>query len=302
MKNSLIVNAPDYKPKFEVEVRSLTSASAEQRANFEEVKTQSNRETQSFTVSFVKKVRIARTQFDFVCAGSGILVCHGRYFAMLTAYHVAKELAGAPIGIVFSEKVSSFHLKPNEYCIVPVGIPSGADSDGPDLALIWILVPDKLGTIKANKIFYRLSDRDFEEWADKPLKEMLWWITGAPAEMAGQEDHVGGAVLRASHFAGEATWERFLNREDFEYVELNIHAGNNGYPADYEGVSGGGIWLAPIEETKVGFKHHPIVLAGVAYYQKLGANGNTVIIGHGPQSIYKKAAAVLADLKSHPPM
>jgi len=84
--------------------------------------------------------------------------------------------------------------------------------------------------------------------------------------------------------------ESHESRDEFDFVRLRVTAGDYGFPKNYGGVSGGGIWLLPITmDPDVGpssINFDAPFFAGVAFHQS-GLTGRIrVITGHGPNSIY----------------
>jgi hypothetical protein len=293
-----------------VEVRQVSNLSPEVIAKIEKEKKVAHREAQDFTVSFVLIDQEASKHVKRLVirsSGSGTLVFAGNRFGILTAYHVAKRFPGVQLGMVITDRDTTFHLERDDFVVIPIGLPHSEEHPelGPDLAVIWILNPDRLATIQSKKSFYRLTDRSFDEWNDPPLKshlkELFWWVLGAPDEFASyvKPHDVRGEVLAATHFSGEATFCEILERAAFDFIEVEITAGSHNYPSDYGGVSGGGIWLTPMEQVTddpLSVKHMSVVLAGVPFCQ--GPPGATRrIFGHGPKSIHDLATAALLAAK-----
>jgi hypothetical protein len=101
----------------------------------------------------------------------------------------------------------------------------------------------------------------------------------------------GGPGLSAAHFIGESTLKSLRKRDGFDYVKLELIAGEYTFPTDYRGFSGGGIWLVPFTidpdrgTSTVG--HMGPFLVGVAFHQSDLNGAQRVITGHGPFSVHR---------------
>ena len=252
------------------------------------------RQINDFTVSFVSRQRPL---------GSGTLVRAGDRHAILTAFHVAKVLQerDEPVGVIVSDRDHQLFIEPLGFDFISVGEPANRKHPelGPDLAVLRILDLPRLAILTSKKSFYRLDGRSFNEWKNRPIEQMPWWIAGAPAELARSIGEIDTAkhILAATHFHAEATLVAMEERQGFDFAELQVTAGSHSFPSDYGGVSGGGIWLAPLQmDPDIGptsITPASPLLAGVAFYQGALQNGHRAIIGHGPQSVYERAATAL---------
>ena len=258
-------------------------------------KEEATREIADFTVSFVSRQRVL---------GSGTLVTTHGHSGVLTAFHVAEELKnrGEKFGMIISEEIRQYLWEMDWVEIVPVGTPSDPMRPdlGPDLAFIRLLEPQKLGTLRSKKSFYRLDGRSFDTWEKYPLKEMSWWIAGSPAEFSTSagEPNTAQHILSASHFLAEAAFQSKTDRGQFDFVDLEVFAGAESFPADYGGVSGGGIWLVPLrferDEDPSTIVREPSFLTGTAFYQGPEDDQKRNIVGHGPTSLYTVVPSALA--------
>lgn len=253
------------------------------------------REVSDFTVSFVSRQQTL---------GSGTLVTAHGHPGVLTAFHVAEELQarGEAFGINVSEQVHQFIWELDWVEIIPIGKPSDRRRPelGPDLAFLRLLEPQRLGTLRSKKSFYRLDGRSFDQWRKYPFQHMPWWIAGSPAEFSTSIGEPGTAqhILSASHFHAEATFESLEERGDFDFVRLEVTAGAHSFPANYGGVSGGGIWLTPLaldpDTGPTTIRKEPPFLVGTAFVQSAEDGHKRHIIGHGPKSLYSIVPQVLA--------
>jgi len=256
-----------------------------------QIKEAGTREMANYTVSLILRQRLI---------GSGTLIRVGDKHGILTAAHVAAivENADQAIGINVADHPHGFFIPTQCLEHIVVGATPRLDSpDGPDLSILRILDLNRLATIKSKKSFYPLDRPKLVGfWNTLPISEMLWHLVGAPDErstsegMFGTQDH----ILGIKHFLGEATFKERRIRGEFDFVTLELLAGQYSFPSDYGGVSGGGIWLLPLTmNPDVGVStmtYDAPILAGVPFYQREIVNREREIICHGPESIYIHAA------------
>ncbi|HZM01623.1 MAG TPA: hypothetical protein VFC44_01250 [Candidatus Saccharimonadales bacterium] len=247
--------------------------------------------------------------------GSGTLVSLGNVCGILTAHHVsdlALKVKGGDadaLTLVFAEHVHRFeiplHGDPFKrlYEEVVVGaFHQSHESQGPDLAFIHLFDPDKLSVLKSKKLFYPLEHAKLNTMRDLRYQQMPWWIWGAPAERISTEHpSQGGEFLaRVQHFCGQVTFLDEMCSNSFDYVRLKINTGQDRFPADCKGMSGGGVWLTPPNGNRDGglalLEFKAPILTGVAFYQSEDQNQSRIITCHGPASIYE---ALLQAIQRH---
>jgi hypothetical protein len=122
---------------------------------------------------------------------------------------------------------------------------------------------------------------------------MLWCLSGSPFENVKilPPPLSGGRLKQFNSFICEAIFHSREERESFDYIKLKVPSGVEGYPKNYEGVSGGGIWLVPFtaEDTtnRDSLRTEIPILAGEI-------DGQTkMITGHGFGSIYSRLRETL---------
>jgi hypothetical protein len=237
--------------------------------------------------------------------GSGTLVCVDDVYAILSAHHVV-ELLDQPevthLGINIAAHPHSFFVPAKRLQHIIIGSCTAGENEelGPDLSLIRLLDPDSIATIKSKKSFYRIDKPGRDRfWLELPIAHMPWYLVGAPAERSSKQGEFGtpSHILTAVHFHGEATFKSRVSREDFDFVTLQLIAGEHSYPADYRGVSGGGVWVLPLtmdpDKGASTLSYDPPILAGVAFYQTELRSDERQIICHGPESIALRARDAL---------
>jgi hypothetical protein len=128
---------------------------------------------------------------------------------------------------------------------------------------------------------------------------MRWWISGAPNEkldiQAGSSR--GEPVTCISHLSMQAEFVAEQFSAPFDYVRIRIAAGQNSFPLNYQGVSGGGVWIIPVTiDPKIGVSSKEFaspILAGVAFYQSEIQDASRVITLHGPRSVWQTVSKVV---------
>jgi hypothetical protein len=209
----------------------------------------------------------------------------GKHY-LLTAAHVWRELRGDRFALALE---AEHPLIPIYKDLVEPTVfePTGQPEWGPDLALIKLPDIDS-ANIRRVKAFYNLDKRKPE--SDKPVgyDKGLWGVIGVPAELStfGEDE----AELKIRLFASVV--ESAHKRGDFDYVDLGFyHQGRSDLPHSYGGLSGSGLWQAPITKSDSGVVswNGEARLEGVAFYQKFSNENEGVIRCHGRTSIYEGA-------------
>ena len=163
------------------------------------IKDAGSREMANYTVSLILKQRLI---------GSGTLVRVADNYGILTAAHVAKVLENADqsIGVNIAEHAHGFFIP--KQCLEHIVVGASKtldDANGPDLSILRILDLNDLSTIKSKKSFYPLERPNLGEfWQELPIREMLWYLVGAPAERStsegtfGTRNHILGGNTRSA--------------------------------------------------------------------------------------------------------
>jgi hypothetical protein len=134
---------------------------------------------------------------------------------------------------------------------------------------------------------------------ENPLDNLAWAVTGCPSTYGTEETLKGDNVLLSlPSFTGHATFQGQRKDAKFDYLDLTMPCDGTKFPANFEGLSGGGLWA--ITFKKVSDEPEPKciaalppVLAGIAYYQSEPHDNCRVITGHGFESIYGTLREVL---------
>jgi hypothetical protein len=253
----------------------------------------SNREISHYTVIFV-------VDNKWVSSGTFVNACG--YDGILTAQHVAKPvLESSEIGLCIAEFEHRVELKADNCEHVIIGANNLENEFGPDLSFIIIRDPKLLATLKSLKSFYHLDNKDLS-YFESPLEKMAWSVAGSPDEgkmLVGQTP-AGGPIMRLQNFVGLA---RFLSRSktnEFDFLKLEMPCTDGNYPANYQGMSGGGIWLVPFSiegNDESSIRYEAPVLGGVSFFQSEPKGTVRVITGHGHESIYHNLRKALFEKK-----
>lgn len=210
---------------------------------------------------------------------------------LLTAAHVWRELRGERFAL--SLEADRFLVPIYKNLVEPTVLgPAGPPEWGPDLALIKL--PDIVAAdIRQVKAFYNLDKRTPKPGKQAAYDEGLWAVIGAPAEQSifGESE----AVLKISIFASVVV--SACQRAGFDYVDLGFyHQGRSDLPRSYGGLSGSGLWRAPITRPVSGAVSWTgeARLEGVAFYQKFTGEKEGVIRCHGRTSVYEQALRCVA--------
>jgi hypothetical protein len=235
--------------------------------------------------------------FNNVLRGSGTLIDAWGTLGILTAHHVAIKLDRDPFCHVCSPIADSPHRFeiPRE-CIehIPLGIPNPeAEADGPDLSFLKLSGEGIISALKSRKSFYRVSGKTFDQFRAMDLAKLFWWILGAPAEISRPMTSVyDEGALMAKHLIAQAGYMSLTDRGDLDILRLILKAGDDPFPINYGGVSGGGAWVSALtsegpDADPSTIELTPCHLAGVVFYQgDLDAdNRSREILANGPRTL-----------------
>lgn len=226
--------------------------------------------------------------------GSGVFANTCGHYGIVTAYHVAEAVMRQPeFAMSIAQRPHSLWLRSEHFEHVEIGHLSNNPNPekGPDLSFIIIREKNLLAILHSLKSFCFLDTQKLD-YFNCPLERLLWAVAGSPFEAKktlNADPRQGVPLVSVPSFIGEA---RFLSREErdpFDYVAVRVQTGGN-YPSNYEGVSGGGLWVIPLEGDEGGkvdtISHARPILAGVAFFQSAPANDERIITGHGYDSIH----------------
>ncbi len=251
-------------------------------------------EISNFTVGIVRGNQLL---------GSGTLIDIEKRRGILTAHHVAELVMRADedaIALIVANHPHRLCVRSSHLDHKVIGAPSSAKDWRPDLSFLGIGDQKLLGTLASKKSFVHLDKRSEEDFLAYPRREQYWWfVAGFPAEFSHREmaDQRWNVLTRSNGLIGQATFLHHSQQERFDYLRLRLHAPANGFPSDYGGVSGGGIWMVPLQmnpdEGPNTAKAKELFLAGVCCCQGEALPDGREVEGHGPLSLYRRLREVL---------
>ncbi len=215
--------------------------------------------------------------FDDLLRGSGTLIDAWGALGVLTAYHVVEQTLDrdrdGTLSLNIDDRPHRFEIP--RYCIehIPLGIPDRRRLErGPDLSFLRLSGASIILTLKSKKSFYRIEEKSFDDYREPDPNTLFWWMVGAPGSMhRPMTSTTNEGALLAKHLIAEAGFGGITECGNLDILRLVLRAGENPFPRDYRGVSGGGVWVsaltmecdAPLTTTQFTSCH----LAGVAYFQ-----------------------------------
>lgn len=230
--------------------------------------------------------------------GSATLVSIGTTLGLLTAHHVWQAVRKGQCQdhfcMVLGSQLGRFEHPFDECTPLIVGEYSADhEEEGPDLAFIRFDHEPRIGPLKGRKSFYPLEAERGQMFNGIPYDRCPWLVWGTPAEGTFKSSsETGEPIVRVNQFAGGAEFSGIVERDGFDFVKIKVTCGRDGFPNDYGGVSGGGVWIAiRYSEDPEGRVLKPsinLLLAGVAYYQSEETEGYKTLSLHGPKSIYER--------------
>jgi len=221
--------------------------------------------------------------------GSGVFVNTCGLNGILTAHHVAKHLFKLErFGLCLCDSVHSPWVAPMQMEHVVIGENANERAEGPDLSFLVFRDVNLLGTVQSKKSFYFLDSKDTRVCEN--MKRIRWAASGSPIERMQKTTTTDGELRGLEEFAGQVVFKSYSQRDGFDYVQVEVPIGD-GWPNDCHGMSGGGLWLLPLEcgpdeSSKV--RHAQPFLAGISFYQT-----ERQLTGHGFNSIHNRLRQTL---------
>jgi len=246
------------------------------------------------SASMVIKDYTAILIFEDGRIGSGTFVNTCGMDGISTAWHVGQHLLKFPeFGLCVADYPHGLWISSElvEHVIIGAVPKDSVPENGPDLSFLIIRDAGLLAKLRTEKSFYPLDS------APRPpfhplLNPRIWGVAGSPYESLKrlQENYHGGPLTKLTNFVGTGCFPfQTIQEGDFDYLKLTMPSGEYGFPDDYDGMSGGGIWLMPMEIDPSGdprtIGHRPPVLAGIEFSQSGWKNGERILTGHGLDSI-----------------
>ena len=253
---------------------------------------------------------IVRDIYPFVVAfvignhpsGSGTFVSVGEYHGILTARHVADDLFAAPpdnLSLCIENTAHRLEIRKSQILHIPVGIPKNEDGELPDLSFVQIVDKRLLRVIASKKAFYNLGAHSDDFLSFIRYFRRSWWsVSGSPKAFSREITVSNGEkLMRISIFVGEATYRTNSQQDtsDLDQVVVKVPIGG-AFPVDYDGMSGGGVWLAPLmseaESPSASFKPE-LILAGVIHSQLPPKSQHRILHANGPRSVFQRVPEAL---------
>jgi hypothetical protein len=229
--------------------------------------------------------------------GSGTFVIANGIHGILTAHHVASVpyLRKGNFSLSIRDDVPHrLEVKASHFEHIDLGNSrkNRFEHTGPDLSFLMITDSTLLETLASKKSFYPLIQKtNISQYPSNKLRQLPCFVSGSPQEFSKELGrHKGQPLTKFVHLQVPGLFRSLKNKNGFDYLHLEVGSGVQGYPTDYGGVSGGGIWIPVADETKHGDVDFYPVLQGVVFYQSRPYKQGTrrLLIGHGPNSIYSQ--------------
>jgi hypothetical protein len=239
--------------------------------------------------------------------GSGTLSIAARALGISTAFHVAQHVMSHP-QFVLCVSDSPHRLEIDSVLLehIPVGSPPDGDGveTGPDLSFLVIKDPTLVAQLQKLRSFFQLDSARVPSF-HPALGRHFWAVAGTYRDSFSRvsDDYQGGPLSRMTNFVGTGLFPfDLLSVGEFDYLKLTLPAGGFGFPESYKGLSGGGVWLIPMEADAIqsdgsGGKGLPVgdpstiglrapVLVGVQFCQSKRESRERVLTAHGPNSLH----------------
>jgi hypothetical protein len=230
--------------------------------------------------------------------GSGTLVQIGTTKGIMTAQHIARNIRpDSSIGIAILKTEHRISVSGGDLNRIDIGVPV-REGAGPDIS--FLNLPESIvNTISASRSFFNLSTSESRfRSALFHDPEGIYAISGVADLDVTREGptHHFKEVLDLSGAVGFTFACKQFEQGDFDYLDLSVRYGEDTEPPrDFQGYSGGGVWVIPIQNRQGNLSPEKVLLWGIAFSQSAVEDSRRVIQCHGPRSLYERALPYLRE-------
>ena len=233
---------------------------------------------------------------------SGTFVSCFGYVGILTAGHCASALMeSSEFYPLIREDAHRFEVQPSQFFHLRIGYDEaeGYALSQPDLSFLIIKDRRIFNMLIANsRFFYEMTKLKIQDTGlvDGKFNGNNWIMAGSAAEdtktrtlmIKGQEEKF--ITLRASVLKANFAGHDLVSDYGFDYIKLSVVSNSHGFPDNYNGVSGGGVWYLKFTKKATGGEVFKPLLVGVACWQSQKKISHElterIISGHGWVSVY----------------
>lgn len=236
----------------------------------------------------------------FRAIGSGVLVCKGNRFGILTARHclhrpgpeVKLGPTGSDVLCVVLQRGRTVLIQPQDVIEHPLGTPESIDY-GPDLAFVEIRPGERLNSVKAYGSFWSLDKNSAKIEASFGKLGTLLATIGYPG--VHYNTKIDESVVR--HQIRHMAYYFILGPGDvfehnsWDYIENQCDISpSSELPSSFKGMSGGPIWGLhfEVDEKNQKFKLTEFALLGISFLEIVDTTERK-IRAHFIKSIYDLA-------------
>jgi hypothetical protein len=233
--------------------------------------------------------------------GSGVLVCKGGRFGILTARHCVHKPGpelrlGTPGGDVLFlvlQRGRGVLLQPEGVVKHLLTVPK-SEEFGPDLAFIEVLPGDGLDSLKAIGSFWSLDKDPVKIVSSFGKAGTLLATIGFPG--VHHNTVIDGNVIRhqirhMAYYFINGPGDTF-QKDGWDYIEnMCDYSPSSELPKSFGGMSGGPMWALhfEVDEANEQFKLSDFALIGISFYQTAIENEQRKLRAHYIRSIYEVA-------------
>jgi hypothetical protein len=229
--------------------------------------------------------------------GSGVLVCRGNRFGVLTAYHCVEDLKDGTFEgeklVLNLKRYETIIIEPQAIARHILAVPNTKKLQ-PDLAFVEILSPILLSSIRASSSFWHLNKKPRVLQTNFGYIGAPFVVTGYPGvyHKAEREENIIRKQIKHMTYLYAIRPRSILQDDGWDYIEANNWYGpNNDLPKTFAGVSGGPIWGLQVTMSKRTrqLRLERFALIGIAFLQIPFRKTTLRVRGHFIKSIYTRA-------------
>ena len=229
-----------------------------------------------------------------ILAGSCTITTIDENMYLLTAGHVWNELKDLDsIDFVLTEGTPSAFSIATKHIDSKIIWDACNPDTGPDLAILKIDAGSSSDIMAFKSSINLRQHRGSLFNVPAKIEKGLWAITGVVNEFTevniDEEHRISTIKLHGRALVGPSI--AYDSNNGYDYIDISSNRNLPGVPANFGGVSGGGLWQINLRKTKDsrvvwdGRRY----FRGVAFWQSSVVEGRRIVRCHGPKSLFSSA-------------
>lgn len=244
----------------------------------------------NYTIGFVRVDDIPAGE-DATLLGSGVLAKAGDNYVIITASHVIDVLPDkGRLGLILFNKGQKTTIDINGIHYVDIEWNKEKENEGPDIAYV-VLSKSIASSLSASKSFFILDNYRSTLLSNAlEIDQGFWTAQGFVDEMTREEYEPGRSRVVKGYccFGAYGGVTNYSDDGKYDYIQYHIDGRMIvRKPADFKGMSGGGLWQIILRFDSEGkLQISKILYMGIVFYQTPFQENVSILKCHAYRSIY----------------